>query len=165
MFLVRSRSRSRSPEPENEAGLQTEILVNHMPLLKFKGPGEGEYEHETWHYVVAVPDTLYSLRMANMADDAQDMVVEIEIDGQLMSRNFVSGSPKPYSLAHCVHESFASTRTERARLQSLPKFRTKVKSGVSPRLNVSSATLPSCRPTALPLSHFAAGCSLSKSCY
>ena len=46
------------------------------------------YEHETWTYVVAIPETRYMLRFDNMQDDAQDVVVEIRIDGVLQSRKY-----------------------------------------------------------------------------
>ena len=73
----------------------SQVLVNNEPLQKFRGPGEGDHERETWTYVIAVPNqrsgalvrqpfcdhcnpstdprrcSRYALRITNMADDAQ----------------------------------------------------------------------------------------------
>ena len=58
-----------------------DVLVDNEPLHVFTGPGETGYEHELWHYVVAVPGARYALRFDNMENNSQDVVVEIKIDG------------------------------------------------------------------------------------
>jgi hypothetical protein len=46
---------------------------------------------QVWDYVIAVPGTKYAVRMTNMADEADDCVVEILIDGQVQ----LPGPPPP----------------------------------------------------------------------
>jgi len=82
------RTRSRSRSPEGDGGIDMDVLVDNEPLPKFQGDGEGSCRDETWTYIPTVPTKQYTLRFANMADDARDLVVEIRVDGEIMSRNY-----------------------------------------------------------------------------
>jgi hypothetical protein len=100
-------------------GVDLEILVDNEALPKFTGPGEGDYEYETWTYVVAVPNHRYSLRFENMEEDA--VVSSPRVSGSLQAaaaaacRCHQIAHRRARARAHLVYSSMLRRRTAGSR--------------------------------------------------